>query len=132
MFVYIDTTISKKSKKRIWGIMKDYIYLRRFKEPRMCIISMHLNNKFRGYRGCQIGYDKLLKNSIKVTNFVPLTMENGVMKYDNTSRLVFKIVKHETTYKIYSIFNTNGLLIKPSIKIGLLPKIYDNQPRASM
>lgn len=107
MFVYIDTTISKKSKKRIWGIMKDYIYLRRFKEPRMCIISMHLNNKFRGYRGCQI-------------------------KYDNTSRLVFSIVKHGTTYKIYSILNTNGLLIKPSIKIGLLPKIYDNQPRASM
>ena len=123
-------TISKKSKIRIWRIIMKYIYLGRFKDPRMSIITMHLNNKFRGYRGFQIGYDKLLKNSIKVTNFAPLIMENGVLKYDNTSRLVFTIVKHGALYKIYSIFNTNGLLIKPSIKIGLLPKIYNNQPRA--
>lgn len=125
-----DTTISKKSKTRIWGIMLEYICLSRFKEHHMCIVSNHLSREFRGYRGCQIGYDKLLKNSVKVANYPTPTIENGVTKYDNTPRLIFKILKHGTDYKIFSIFNTNGLLIKPSIKIGLLPKIYNKQPRS--
>lgn len=126
------TTISKKSKIRIWGIMLEYISLSRFKDPRMCNIPMFLNSELRGYRGCQIGYDKLLKNCMKVITYPKLNIENGVIKYDNTLRLMFKTPKYGTNYTIYSVFNTNGLLIKPNIKTESLPRIYYKQPHASM
>ena len=127
-----NTTILKKSKIRIWGIMLEYIQLSRFKDPRMCNIPMYLNSELRGYRGCQIGYDKLLKICTKVTTYPKLNIENGVIKYDNTLRLMLKTPKYGINYAIYSIFNTNGLLIKPNIKTESLPRIYDKQPHASM
>lgn len=135
MIVYNDiytTIISKKSKMRIWDIMLGYIQLSRFKDPRMCNIPMYLNSELRGYRGCQIGYDKLLKSCMKVAAYPKLNIENGVIKYDNALRLMFKTPKYGINYAVYSIFNTNGLLIKPNIKTESLPRIYDKQPHASM